>query len=165
MSAEPQRTCPSCGNELSGAIEFCPVCMLRRGLAGGVESGESSFEEAAKPTLVQALQRLEHYELVMGENGKPVELGRGAMGVTYKAFDVDLRCPVTLKVISEKYLGDESARLRFLREARAAARLRHSNVASVLHLGRTGNSYFYAITRFGYDRALLFEGKQRLADR
>ena len=80
-----------------------------------------------------------------GEDGKPVELGRGAMGVTYKAFDVDLHCPVTLKVISERYLGDESARLRFLREARAAARLRHSNVASVFHLGRTGSSYFYAM--------------------
>jgi hypothetical protein len=52
---------------------------------------------------------------------------------------------VTLKVISEKYLGDQSARLRFLREARAAARLRHSNVASVLHLSRTGSSYFYAM--------------------
>jgi serine/threonine protein kinase len=120
-------------------------CMLRRGLAGGVESGESSFEETAKPTPVQALHRLEHYELVMGEDGKPIELARGAMGITYKAFDVDLRCPVTLKVISEKYLGDKSARLRFLREARAAARLRHSNVASVFHLGRTGNSYFYAM--------------------
>ena len=46
---------------------------------------------------------------------------------------------------SERYLGDESARLRFLREARAAAKVRHSNVASVLHLGRTGNSYFYAM--------------------
>jgi Protein kinase domain/NACHT domain len=67
------------------------------------------------------------------------------MGVTYKAFDVDLQCPVTLKVISEKCLSDESARLRFLREARAAARLRHSNVASVLHLGRTGQNYFYAM--------------------
>ena len=33
----------------------------------------------------------------------------------------------------------------FLREARAAARLRHSNVASVFHLGRTGSSYFYAM--------------------
>ena len=73
-----------------------------------------------------------------GEDGKPVELGRGAMGVTYKAFDVDLHCPVTLKVISERYLGDESARLRFLREARAAASVRHPNVASVFHLGRTG---------------------------
>ncbi len=60
------------------------------------------------------------------------------MGVTYKAFDVDLRCPVTLKVISEKYLGDESARLRFLREARAAASVRHPNVASVFHLGQNG---------------------------
>jgi serine/threonine protein kinase len=78
-------------------------------------------------------------------HGKPMELGRGAMGITYKALDVDLRCPVTLKVISERYLGDESARLRFLREARAAASVRHTNVASVLHLGRTGSSYFYAM--------------------
>src|SRR6476619_3378323 len=67
------------------------------------------------------------------------------MVVTYKAFDVDLHCPVTLKVISEQYLGDESARLRFLREARAAASVRHPNVAPVFHLGRTGQSYFYAM--------------------
>ena len=81
----------------------------------------------------------------LDDDGKPIELGRGAMGVTYKAFDVDLHCPVTLKVINERYLGDESAQLRFLREARVAARLRHSNVASVLHLGRIGSSYFYAM--------------------
>src|SRR5580692_4402643 len=146
MSTEPQRTCSICGNEFSGVMEFCPVCMLRKALADGVESGDSSTsEEAVKPTSEQAVQRFEHYELVTGEDGKPVELGRGAMGVTYKAFDVDLHCPVTLKVISERYLGDESTRLRFLREARAAAKLRHSNVASVLHLGRTGSSYFYAM--------------------
>jgi hypothetical protein len=147
MSTEPQRTCPSCGNELSGAMELCPVCMLRQGLAGGAESGESSAsEDTIKPTTSeQAVQRFEHYELVTGNDGKPVELGRGAMGVTYKAFDVDLRCSVALKVISEQYLGDESVRLRFLREARAAASVRHPNVASVLHLGRTGSSYFYAM--------------------
>jgi serine/threonine protein kinase len=66
------------------------------------------------------------------------------MGVTYKAFDINLRCPVTLKVINEKYIGDESARLRFLREARAAASVRHPNVAWVMHLGRSGQNYFYA---------------------
>jgi serine/threonine protein kinase/tetratricopeptide (TPR) repeat protein len=126
-------------------MEFCPVCMLRKALADGVESGGSSFDEAAKSTLEQVVQRFEHYELFTGEDGKPVELGRGAMGVTYKAVDVDLHCPVTLKVISEKYLGDESARLRFLREARAAASIRHPNVASVFHLGRTGQNYFYAM--------------------
>src|ERR1700740_1723156 len=147
MSTETQRTCPSCGNELSGAMEFCPVCMLRKGLADAVESGESSVsEDPVEPaTLKEPARRFDHYELVTGEDGKPVELGRGAMGVTYKAFDVDLRCPVTLKVISDRYLGDESVRLRFLREARAAARVRHQNVATVFHLGRTGENYFYAM--------------------
>src|ERR1700738_2823778 len=146
MSTEPQRTCPTCGNELSGAMEFCPVCTLRKALTGGVESGESSTSgDAVRQAPEQAVQRLEHYELVTGKDGNPIELGRGAMGVTYKAFDVDLRCPVTLKVISERYLGDESARLRFLREARAAASVRHPNVASVFHLGRTGQNYFYAM--------------------
>src|SRR5215469_18564956 len=145
MSTETKRTCPSCGNEFSGALEFCPVCMLRRGLAGGVESGESSVVETVRPTSDEPLKRFDHYELVTGEDGKPVELGRGAMGVTYKAFDINLRCPVTLKVINEKYIGDESARLCFLREARAAASVRHPNVAWVLHLGRTGQNYFYAM--------------------
>jgi hypothetical protein len=87
MSAQPKGTCPSCGNEFSEAMEFCPVCMLRKGLAGGVESGESSFEEAVKPTSEQPTQRFDHYALATGEDGKPVELGRGAMGITYKAFD------------------------------------------------------------------------------
>src|SRR5215469_2238177 len=146
MNAEPKRTCPSCGNEFSGAMEFCPVCLLRKGLAGGAESGESSVpEDTLKSIPDQPAKRFDHYELVTGEGGKPVELGRGAMGVTYKAFDINLRCPVTLKVISERYLSDESARLRFLREARAAASVRHTNVASVFHLGRTGDNYFYAM--------------------
>jgi hypothetical protein len=56
-------------------MKFCPVCLLRHALAGGVEPGESSASEAAvKPTtLEQAVQRFEHYELVTGEDGKPVE--------------------------------------------------------------------------------------------
>ena len=91
------------------------------------------------------MHRLEHYELVLDKDGKAMELGRGAMGITYKAIDVDLQCPVTLKVIGEKYLGDEAARSRFLREARAAASVRHPNVASVFHLGRKGRDYFYAM--------------------
>jgi hypothetical protein len=126
-------------------MEFCPVYMLRKGLVGGIESGESSSGNTFKPIPDQPAQRFDHYELVTGEGGKPVELGRSAMGVTYKAFDINLRCPVTLKVISERFLGEKSAQLRFLREARAAASVRHPNVAWVLHLCRTGQNYFYAM--------------------
>ena len=76
MKTEFRRVCSICGNEFSGAMEFCPVCMLRQALAGGVKSGESSAsEEAVKPkTPEQATQRFEHYELVNGQDGKPVEL-------------------------------------------------------------------------------------------
>jgi serine/threonine protein kinase len=101
------------------------------------------WEEEEVPAA--SAERFGHYQVAIHTDSTPLELGRGTMGVTYKAFDVDLRCPVALKVISERYLGDEMARRRFLREARAAARLRHSNVASVVHLGRTGSSYFYAM--------------------
>ena len=143
---EDTRTCLVCGTQFPAAKEFCPVCILRGALdEGTAASGESFSVETVNPLGPDAAFRFDQYELAKGEDGRPLELGRGAMGVTYKAFDVDLRCPVTLKVISEKYLGDESTRLRFLREARAAASVRHPNVASVFHLGRTGRNCFYAM--------------------
>ena len=123
------------------------MCILHGASTGRLEAGESSDAaiERDESTATRIPHRLEHYELMFGKDGRPLELGRGAMAVTYKAFDVDLRCPVALKVINEKYLGNESARLRFLREARAAAKIRHQNVASVFHLGRIGRNYFYAM--------------------
>jgi hypothetical protein len=145
MKMEARRTCGACGTNFSTTREFCPVCLLHGALNEEVEDGESSEEVQVDSFPERLLQRFENYEVVRGEDGKLMELGRGAMGITYKAFDIDLHCPVTLKVISEQYLEDESARRRFLREARAAASLRHSNVASVLHLGRTGQNYFYAM--------------------
>src|SRR4029077_20762590 len=73
------------------------------------------------------------------------ELGRGAMGITYKAYDTNLRFTVALKVINSAYLENDTARQRFLREARAAAALRHSNVASVFNLGIEQDKYFYVM--------------------
>src|SRR6266849_1306454 len=145
VNSERRRICSSCGREFSAGLEYCPLCMLSGALAAGAASDAPSCEAALAPPGEPMTLRFGHYELLQAEDGRPLELGRGAMGVTYKALDVDLRCPVTLKVISEKYLGDESARLRFLREARAAASVRHPNVAWVLHLGRTGQNYFYAM--------------------
>ena len=150
---EEMSSCPVCGTKFSGTSspDFCPVCILREAeseetavaTAENPSSGSEHSSERATPASL--IGRFENYEVLLDKDGSPIELGRGAMGVTYKAFDVDLRYPVALKVISEKYLGDEWARLRFLREARVAARVRHPNVASVFHLGRTGENYFYAM--------------------
>jgi hypothetical protein len=127
MTSQRQSVCPSCGRPLSGILSFCPVCFLGDMLAGEeTGSGDPSSEDTLEAPPGHPAPRFEHYELLIAEDGKPIELGRGAMGITYKAFDIDLQCAVALKVISEKYLGDESARLRFLREARAAASVRHS---------------------------------------
>src|SRR5437868_3743897 len=90
-------------------------------------------------------ENYQHYQVLRREDGSLWELGRGAMGVTYKAYDTNLRCTVALKVINSAYLESETARQRFLREARAAAALRHQNVASVFHLGTDHGNYFYAM--------------------
>jgi serine/threonine protein kinase/tetratricopeptide (TPR) repeat protein len=146
------RVCMVCGTKFwaDGDSAFCPVCILREAKQSDADVIPAAIASQTQQDSIsvrspELVDRFENYELVKDEQGKPVELGRGAMGVTYQAFDVNLRCPVTLKVISEKYLSDTSARLRFLREARAAASIRHPNVASVFHLGRTGENYFYAM--------------------
>jgi hypothetical protein len=59
-------------------MEFCPVCMLRKALVE-IESDESSSDDCT-PTSQDVAPRFEHYELVRGEDGKPVELGRGGDG-------------------------------------------------------------------------------------
>ena len=90
-------------------------------------------------------ERYQQYELLRREDGSLWELGRGAMGITYKAYDTNLRFAVALKVINSAYLDSDTARQRFLREARAAAALRHPNVASVFNLGIDQDNYFYVM--------------------
>jgi TolB-like protein/Flp pilus assembly protein TadD len=132
------RACPVCGTQFTG--ELCPVCVLR-----GALGNEETVSQSVGPSLSPSEFRFEHYEVLTHDDGTPLELGRGAMGVTYKALDVNLRYAVALKVINARFIGDESARRRFVREARAAASVRHPNVASVFHLGKSGDSYFYAM--------------------
>jgi serine/threonine protein kinase/tetratricopeptide (TPR) repeat protein len=133
--------CEVCGAAIPASSEFCPVCALRAAL--GQKDATSELTQHL-PDVPQEFQ-FGHYLVLTRENGELFELGRGAMGITYKAFDVDLRYPVALKVIGTHLWDDEFARLRFLREARAAARVRHPNVASVFHLGKSGQDYFYAM--------------------
>jgi protein kinase-like protein len=157
VRSEVRRSCQVCGALFPADSDACPVCALR----GVLGDDHLTNELAVDPTPSPAQFRFGHYEVLTREDGKLFELGRGSMGVTYKAFDVDLRYPVALKVIAARYLGDESARLRFIREARAAASVRHPNVASVFHLGKSGESYFYAmefVEGEPLDRILKYRG-------
>jgi len=91
------------------------------------------------------VDRYKQYEVLRRDDGSLWELGRGAMGITYKAYDTNLHCPVALKIINSTYLENDNARQRFLREARAAAALRHPNVASVFNLSTDQDNYFYVM--------------------
>ncbi|MCZ6757917.1 MAG: protein kinase, partial [Bacteroidetes bacterium] len=67
---------------------------------------------------------LSHYKILE-------ELGRGGMGIVYKAEDTKLHRTVALKVLPLSALGNEEDRARFFREAQAAAQLHHANIATV----------------------------------
>jgi serine/threonine-protein kinase len=104
------------------------ICLLRVGFDDADESDDTPF--ASVP------DRLGNYRIERREDGTPWELGRGAMGVTYRAVDTSLQRPAALKLIDSEWVkrGAE-ARERFMREARTAAALRHPNVATVYHFG------------------------------
>jgi serine/threonine protein kinase/Tfp pilus assembly protein PilF len=89
--------------------------------------------------------RYAHFEVELGSDGFPVELGAGAMAITYRARDTVLNSTVALKVIDRKVAENPGARSRFLREARAAANIHHPNVARVTFYGEQDGECFYAM--------------------
>jgi serine/threonine-protein kinase len=72
------------------------------------------------------------------------ELGQGAMGTVYRGRDEGLDRDVAVKVMS-KGMADADARARFLREARAAARLQHPNIVVIYELGEHEGAPFMAL--------------------
>src|SRR6266481_686989 len=139
-------TCPNCGGLLektpSGGLG-CMSCLLRAGIGSEEETVHDSTLDALEGGL-----RFGVYEIDCREDGSLYELGRGAMGVTYRANDTSLQRKVALKIIKTD-IAERSAdaRERFMREARAAAALRHENIAIVYQFGmsvETGQ-YFYAM--------------------
>jgi dipeptidyl aminopeptidase/acylaminoacyl peptidase len=72
-------------------------------------------------------------------------IGRGGMGVVYKAEDEMLRRVVALKVLPPTYVGSQEKRQRFLREARTAAALTHPNIATVYEIGEADGTVFIAM--------------------
>ena len=122
-------TCANCGGVLeetpSGGLG-CMSCLLQAGIASGEEGSQDSTPDA-----LGGSTRFGVYEIDCHADGSLCELGRGAMGVTYRATDTSLQRKVALKIIKID-IAERSAdaRERFMREARAAAALRHENIAT-----------------------------------
>src|SRR5580693_5856124 len=132
---EPKLICGKCGAPLQRVgkrANQCVACLL-----------ELAWDEEETANA----ERFDHYQVATHNDGTPVELGRGAMGITFKAVDTVLGNEVALKVIDARIAAHSEARERFLREARAAARLRHPNVASVFYYGtrKSDGQCFYAM--------------------
>jgi serine/threonine protein kinase/Tfp pilus assembly protein PilF len=129
--------------ETSGGELGCMSCLLQAGIVDEDEVAQDSTSAVFEGSL-----RFGIYEIDRREDGSLYELGRGAMGVTYRATDTSLQRKVALKIIKTD-IAERSAdaRERFMREARAAAALRHEHIATVYQFGmrvETGQ-YFYAM--------------------
>src|SRR6266487_7194415 len=118
--------CSTCGEPLNARGE-CLACLLRGGL-----------DELLQPIAPQPDSLVfGDFEIARREDGSLWELGCGAMGVTYRATDKVLHRTVALKVIETPAAAGNSqaVRERFLRAARAAAALKHPNVAGIFQFG------------------------------
>src|SRR5216117_249205 len=133
-------TCSTCGGPLTRGE--CLRCLVSLGF----------LSDSQQPDKVENGRRLtpgplkyDHFEVEVGVDGFPIELGSGAIAITYRARDTVLNSVVALKVIDRRVAQNPGARSRFLREARAAAQIRHPNVARVSHYGEQDGECFYVM--------------------
>jgi serine/threonine-protein kinase len=118
-------TCPQCGNPCEQAHKFCPVC--------GFPVSELSRKPTEDPLIGTTLPGgYVILELV----------GVGGMGRVYRAEQKALGRTVAVKIIHPHLLGDESASVRFITEARAASRLNHPNSVAVIDFGKNGTQLY-----------------------
>src|SRR5213080_5072475 len=142
--SETAETCATCGRPLTqrGPNGECLRCLVSLTFLG---DGEQPERRTTRGRLTPGLLRYAHFEVETAVDGFPVELGAGAMAVTYRARDTVLNSLVALKVIDRRVAQNPGARSRFLREARAAANIRHPNVAQVTYYGEQNGECFYAM--------------------
>jgi serine/threonine protein kinase/Tfp pilus assembly protein PilF len=144
---EPQPTvgtCAICGRPLTqvGPKGECLRCLADLGfLSDSQEPGKSDTGRRLTPGPL----KYDHFEVEVGADGFPIELGSGVIAITYRARDTVLNSVVALKVIDRKVAKMPGVRSRFFREARAAAQIRHPNVARVSHYGEQDGECFYVM--------------------
>lgn len=113
------------------------ISMGPQAISGGVGSGAQTQKGGAVMGMVESsLGDRFHLEC---------ELGRGGMGVVYKAVDKSLDRPVALKFLGSLVDGNDEYKLRFVREARAAAKVQHPNVVAIYDIGSDEGKAYIAM--------------------
>jgi serine/threonine protein kinase len=104
--------------------------MSCRSARGTFRSGDRSAlsVELFKTMALTAGTRLGHYEIL-------APIGAGGMGVVYRAHDTRLERIVAIKLLGERFLGDETARARLVQEARTASQLNHAHICTIHEVG------------------------------
>src|SRR5438552_13396972 len=128
--SETAETCATCGRPLTqcGPNGECLRCLVSLTFPG---DGDQPERPAARGRLIPGPLPYAHFEVETGADGFPVELGAGAMAITYRARGTGLNSLVAVKVIDRKDAHNLGARPRFLRGGRGAAHIRHANAARV----------------------------------
>jgi serine/threonine protein kinase len=135
-----EHRCPQCGATLGADAPqgLCPGCLLKRGLETQTFAAEDPGNDYPPPKpaeLAACFPDLEILELV----------GRGGMGVVYKARQKRLDRLVALKILSPHIGQNPTFAERFAREARAMAMLNHPHIVAVHDFGEAGGLYYFVM--------------------
>jgi dienelactone hydrolase/predicted Ser/Thr protein kinase len=130
--------CPQCYSEVSEDSQFCSRCGTRVSSAEGTGSSATRTMRAVKLDALIGTTLADKYRI-------EGEIGRGGMGIVYRAQDLKLKRPVALKFLPPEFAAEPETRERFLIEAQAAAALSHPNICTIHEVGEAGELSFIAM--------------------
>ena len=132
--------CPTCGRHFAPGVLVCP-------------QDKTSLQADSTVGAVIPHDPLVGHTLD-GKYQLEERLGIGGMGTVYRARHLLIDRPVAIKVLNQRFVEDEAARLRFQREAKAAGRLQHPNAVAVTDFGQTVDGYVYIVMELLLGRTL-----------
>src|SRR6266513_6366174 len=146
---ESPTKCRECGDTSRLGNGLCLSCTLREGLEGDRETSRESFEAILAEDEVQDTHwRVGNYEILE-------EIGRGGMGVIYRARQRHSRRIVALKRIMAYQADSQQTLVRFRREAEAAASLDHPNILPIYEVSESDDSLPFFSMKFAAGGSLL----------
>jgi len=130
--------CPKCNTNNTEDSQFCKTCATS--LTGDASAQVSFTKTLETPSkgIIPGTTFAARYKIVE-------ELGRGGMGVVYKAEDAKLKRTVAIKLLPPELTGDKEAKERFIREAQSAAILDHPNICTIFEVDESEDKTFISM--------------------